>query len=74
MKKPEPLAALQPLATLECDLAVSDWGIYEVQRNGAASTLEPWREDADPSPIGLAMMDAYRSPLRITRPPCARAG
>ena len=74
MDKPEsPAAVLKPLATLECDLAVSHWGTYEVQRKGDASTLQPWREDADPSPIGLAMMDAYRSPLRVTRP-AVRAG
>jgi len=58
-------SALQVLTMLQCDLAVSHWGTYEVQRNGDDSTLEPWREDTDPLPIGLSMMDAYRSPLRI---------
>ena len=62
-----------PLPTLDCDLAVSHWGVYEVQRDQVPPSLKAWRMDADPSPIGLSMMDAYRSGLRITRP-AVRAG
>ncbi|HYF17315.1 MAG TPA: molybdopterin-dependent oxidoreductase [Ramlibacter sp.] len=61
-----------PLATLDCDLALSHWGAYEIER-GPVPTLRPWREDRDPSPIGLSMLEAYRSPLRIQRP-AVRAG
>ncbi|MES3000850.1 MAG: molybdopterin-dependent oxidoreductase [Pseudomonadota bacterium] len=61
------------LNTVDCDLALSHWGAYEVDRSGAAPTLRAWRGDPDPSPIGLGMLDAYASPLRIQRP-AVRAG
>jgi biotin/methionine sulfoxide reductase len=55
----------------------SHWGIYEAEHaagagvDGAAVpvvTLRGWREDRDPSPIGLHMLEASRDPLRIARP------
>jgi biotin/methionine sulfoxide reductase len=60
------MARAQPLGI---ELASSHWGAYEVLREaGAAVGLGPWREDPAPSPIGPAMWEAYRSPLRIRRP------
>lgn len=50
-------------------LTTSHWGIYEVE--SGADGLARGRgiaEDPDPSPIGLSMFDAYRSPIRIRRP------
>lgn len=45
------------------------WGFYEgVDRDGQTVGLRPFAHDPDPSPIGLAMWDAYRSGLRIARP------
>lgn len=56
------------------ELTSSHWGVYEVRRrNGQAEGLEPLAEDPDPSPIGLAMWDAYRSPIRIQRPAIRRS-
>ncbi len=50
-------------------LTSSHWGVYEVERkHGIALGLKGLAEDPDPSPIGLAMWEAYRSPLRIQRP------
>jgi biotin/methionine sulfoxide reductase len=50
-------------------LTSSHWGVYEVHReNGVAVGLKGLAEDPDPSPIGLAMWDAYRSRLRVQRP------
>src|SRR5229473_1794122 len=57
------------LSTLRCDLTLSHWGAYEIVRDrGRVVELRGWRNDADPSPIGLSMLEAYRSPLRIKRP------
>ena len=57
------------IETLDCDLTSSHWGAYEVGRhNGKVVELRSWAQDPEPSPIGLAMLDAYRSPLRIQRP------
>ena len=51
------------------DLATSHWGAYDVVRKGAEVVgLAPRADDPEPSPIGAAMWDAYRSPLRIQRP------
>jgi biotin/methionine sulfoxide reductase len=44
----------------------SHWGIYEVHES--EPTLRPWSEDRDPSPIGLHMLDATQSELRVRRP------
>jgi biotin/methionine sulfoxide reductase len=58
------------------ELTSSHWGAYEVVRDadgGGATGLAGFRGDPAPSPIGLAMWDAYRSPLRIRRP-AVRAG
>jgi len=48
----------------------SHWGIYEVHRDAPAGqvALAPFRRDPDPSPIGLAMLAACRSPLRVQFP------
>ncbi|MDE2396550.1 MAG: molybdopterin-dependent oxidoreductase [Burkholderiales bacterium] len=55
-------------------LTQSHWGTYEVRRaEGRPCGLEPLAEDPDPSPIGLAMWDAYRSPLRVQRPAVRRS-
>ncbi len=57
-----------PLAAVRCDLALAHWGAYEVERAGPRATLKSWRNDPDPSPIGFGMLEAYRSPLRVSRP------
>src|SRR5438105_2006907 len=47
----------------------SHWGTYAVARDASgAPRLEALAEDPDPSPIGFAMLDAYRSALRVKRP------
>jgi biotin/methionine sulfoxide reductase len=59
---------------LGLELASTHWGAYEVRRErGVPVGLGPWRGDPDPSPIGPAAWDAYRSPLRVRRP-AVRAG
>jgi len=51
------------------ELTASHWGAYEVVRErGRPVGLRANADDPDPSPIGLAMWDAYRSPLRVGRP------
>jgi biotin/methionine sulfoxide reductase len=61
-------------APLDLDLTSSHWGACEVQREaGQPVGLAPWRGDPDPNPIAAAAWDAYRSPLRVTRP-AVRAG
>lgn len=56
------------------ELTSSHWGVYEVVRDaGRARGGRAVAGDPDPSPIGLAMWDAYRSPLRVRRP-AVRAG
>jgi len=51
------------------ELTSAHWGVYEVERlNGQAIGVRAIAEDPDPSPIGLAMWDAYRSPVRVHRP------
>jgi biotin/methionine sulfoxide reductase len=42
----------------------SHWGAFEIAGDG----IRPWAGDPSPTPIGAAMIDAYRSPVRITRP------
>lgn len=61
------MRALTDLPTRQCDLTLAHWGAYEVDRQ-APARLSAWSSDPDPSPIGLAMLDAYASPLRIQRP------
>jgi len=63
---------------LGLELTSSHWGAYEVVRqdgrpDGSVSGLAAFRDDPAPSPIGLAMWDAYHSPLRVARP-AVRAG
>ena len=65
------MARAEPLGL---ELTSSHWGAWEVRREaGVATGLTPWRGDPDPNPIGPAMWDAYRSPLRVRRP-AVRAG
>lgn len=55
-------------------LTASHWGTYEIGRGSdSAPRLGALREDPDPSPIGLAMLDAYGARVRIARP-AVRAG
>jgi len=54
---------------LNLELTSSHWGAFEaVRHDGRPVGLVPLREDPSPSPIGASMWEAYRSPLRITRP------
>lgn len=62
------MTKLRKLETLKCDLALSHWGAYEVDRAPGGVRLHPWRGDPDPSPIGLGMLEAYASDARIQRP------
>ena len=57
------------------ELTASHWGAYEwsLDANGA-DMLRPYGGDPDPSPIGLSMMDAYRSGTRVIVPSGAVAG
>lgn len=56
------------------ELTSAHWGIYEVdRRDGEPVGLKALQEDPDPSPIGLSMWDAYRSPQRILRPAIRRS-
>jgi len=51
------------------NLTLSHWGAYEIaQRVGEGSALAGIAEDPDPSPIGLAMLDAYRNGPRVLSP------
>jgi biotin/methionine sulfoxide reductase len=51
------------------ELTSAHWGAYSVARDAAGEPrLEPLREDPDPSPIGLSMLEAYRSRIRVQRP------
>lgn len=51
------------------ELTNSHWGMYEVHRDSfGRPRLEGLPEDPDPSPIGLSMLEAYESPLRVRRP------
>lgn len=51
------------------ELTASHWGTYEVVRgDGRAPALRSLREDPDPSPIGLGMLDAYRRGPRVLQP------
>ena len=57
----------------QAELTASHWGAYEVERAAdGAPTLRPHRADADPSPIGLAMLAAYRDGPRVLRPAVRR--
>lgn len=55
--------------TARRELTSSHWGVYEVVRDAAGgATLRGLAEDPDPSPIGLHMLEAYRSKIRVQRP------
>ncbi|WP_439551300.1 molybdopterin guanine dinucleotide-containing S/N-oxide reductase [Falsiroseomonas sp.] len=50
-------------------LTVTHWGAYEVEMaGGEAVALHPFRDDPDPSPIGLHMLAPGLDRLRIRRP------
>ncbi|CAN0469749.1 unnamed protein product, partial [Phaeothamnion confervicola] len=50
-------------------LTSTHWGVYEVEmENGRAKALKPFREDPDPSPIGLHMLSPEVARLRVRRP------
>jgi len=56
------------------ELTSAHWGVYEIERHqGRAVGLRALAQDPDPSPIGLAMWDAYQSPLRVQRPAVRRS-
>lgn len=59
------------------ELTASHWGTYELAREGGAqgpvTALRALAEDPDPSPIGLAMLDAYRHGPRVLRPAVRRS-
>jgi biotin/methionine sulfoxide reductase len=56
------------------NLTMSHWGTYELPgQEGKGEGIAGVAEDPDPSPIGLAMGDAYRDGPRI-KTPAVRAG
>lgn len=56
------------------ELTSAHWGVYELHReNGRPAGLAGLAEDPDPSPIGLAMWDAYQAPQRVLRPAVRRS-
>ncbi len=58
---------------LDRELTSSHWGAYEIHReNGRAVGLRAYADDPDPSPIGLAMWEAYQAPVRVQRPSVRR--
>lgn len=59
------------------EMTSAHWGTYEVERAAGATApatgLRALAEDADPSPVGLAMLDAYRHGPRVLRPAVRRS-
>ncbi len=56
------------------EFTASHWGAYEWSRAASGEPmLLPLRGDPDPSPIGLAMADAYRYGPRVLRPAVRRS-
>lgn len=54
---------------MNTQLTASHWGAYEIDHaQPHGPQLKAWRGDPDPSPIGLAMLDAYRHGPRVLRP------
>ena len=50
-------------------LTATHWGVYEVEwRDGKAAQIHPFRDDPDPSPIGLSMLSEELARLRVRRP------
>ncbi|NML46743.1 molybdopterin-dependent oxidoreductase [Ramlibacter sp. G-1-2-2] len=49
------------------------WGIYEVEQGPSGPVLKGHAKDPDPSPIGLAMVDAVRARNRVMRPAVRRS-
>jgi len=55
-------------------LTASHWGTYEIANQVRGGlTIAGIREDPDPSPIGLTMLDGYQNGPRVLRP-AVRAG
>ncbi|MGX5802674.1 molybdopterin-dependent oxidoreductase [Bradyrhizobium sp. Arg314] len=51
------------------EFALGHWGTHEVERRAdGGPVLKPWREDRDPSPIGLDQLSAEVDALRVLRP------
>ncbi|MFJ1254127.1 molybdopterin guanine dinucleotide-containing S/N-oxide reductase [Cupriavidus sp. CuC1] len=44
------------------------WGTYRVDNSGGESTLLPFEQDPDPSPIGLGALAASQADIRVKRP------
>jgi biotin/methionine sulfoxide reductase len=54
-------------------LTAMHWGVYEVEMEGGrAVALHPFREDPDPSPIGLHALAPELERLRVRRPAVRR--
>ena len=54
---------------IDRELTSAHWGAYEVVReDGQPSGLRGLADDPDPSPVGVAMWQAYQSRLRVRRP------
>jgi biotin/methionine sulfoxide reductase len=55
-------------------LTSAHWGVYEVEwENGRAKALHPFRDDPDPSPIGLHALSDEVARLRVQRPSVRRS-
>jgi biotin/methionine sulfoxide reductase len=51
------------------ELTSMHWGVYEVERDGPnGPTLKPFRDDPDPSPIGLDALSEELTQVRVRRP------
>lgn len=56
------------------ELTSTHWGVYEVVRGEPTGPrLVGLAEDPHPSPIGFAMLEAYRSSVRVKRPAVRKA-
>lgn len=54
-------------------LTAAHWGLYEsIEVDGQSVGLRAFASDPDPSPIGLAMWEAYQSSNRVMRPSIRR--
>ncbi len=50
-------------------LTSTHWGVYEIElENGRAKAIRPYRDDPDPSPIGLHALSPEVARLRVRRP------
>ncbi|WP_158964482.1 molybdopterin-dependent oxidoreductase [Chachezhania sediminis] len=51
----------------------SHWGLYEVEQDKDGPRLAPFRDDPDPSPIGLHQLDPSLDRSRVARPAVRRS-